>query len=214
VFRNPNGTFKGQTDIVHGGSNVPLVGNTPGSGFIQGPFNFARLVTSGIDFDLAYRTRISDDVRLNLRGVLNYTFKKNLHSDVNAPDFIDRILGETGDPVWAANVSANLEYKIFNFGYRLRVIGKTTSFGAAWETQHPLQGRPPTDPDAFPVVMYPEVFYHDVRIDINATKRFKFYMGVDNVFDRLPPFELLGNEAGVPFNPTGRFFYGGVEVKF
>jgi hypothetical protein len=30
----------------------------------------------------------------------------------------------------------------------------------------------------------------------------------------LPPYDLLGNEAGDPFSPTGRFFYAGATFKF
>jgi outer membrane receptor protein involved in Fe transport len=40
-------------------------------------------------------------------------------------------------------------------------------------------------------------------------------MGVDNVTNRLPPFELTGNEGPAAIYPnTGRFFYAGAEVEF
>ena len=38
-------------------------------------------------------------------------------------------------------------------------------------------------------------------------------MGVDNAFDRLPPFDLLGVESG-SISPVGRFFYAGATANF
>lgn len=40
------------------------------------------------------------------------------------------------------------------------------------------------------------------------------YLGVDNIFDQLPPYDLLGTEGGNPYNPTGRAFYVGVKVRY
>lgn len=49
---------------------------------------------------------------------------------------------------------------------------------------------------------------------MSPNERFRFYVGVDNAFDKLPPYDLPGNEGGDPFSPVGRFFYAGAEVKF
>lgn len=211
VFRNPNGTFLGQSDVSHGGTTVSL---TPtGASFISGPFNFARQITSGIDIDMAYRHNFSADTTLNLRGIVTHTFIKNNFTDVTDPTFAQRQLSTLGDPEWQGQISANLIKGAFNFGYRMRYIGKQTI--GTYETQNPFQGRPAQNPDAFPFVYYPAVTYHDFRLDIAANnKRFGFYIGVDNAFDKLPPYDLQGTEAGDPFSPVGRFFYAGFEVKF
>jgi outer membrane receptor protein involved in Fe transport len=65
-----------------------------------------------------------------------------------------------------------------------------------------------------PRVWYPNYTYHDFRLDISPNNRFRFYFGIDNAFDKRPPFDLLGVEAGSPYDPVGRFFYAGAEVKF
>jgi outer membrane receptor protein involved in Fe transport len=211
VFRNPNGTFKGQNDVIHGGSTISL---TPtGPSFVSGPFNFARQITSGIDVDASYRTRLSSNVSLNLRSIVTHTFKKNNFTDVTDPTFAQRQLSVLGDPQWQGQISANLIFGIANFGYRMRYIGRQV-VSTAYETQNSFQGRPPTNPDAFPRVWYPDAAYHDFRIDLTVSSRYRFYIGVDNAFDKLPPFDLLGNEAGDPFSPVGRFLYAGAEVKF
>ncbi len=210
VFRNPNGTFAGQSDVNHGGGTVSL---TPtGPSVLITSFNFAKLVTSGIDFDLAYRHLIANGTTLSLRGIVTNTFKKNQYADVNNPGFRDRILSELGDPAWQGQLSANLEFSKFNLGYRMRYVGKQTI--GAYETQHSLQGRPPTNPDAFPRIWYPALTFHDVRLDINPTKKYRLYVGVDNVLDQLPPLDLLGTESGTVASPVGRFFYAGVTLNY
>jgi outer membrane receptor protein involved in Fe transport len=209
VNRNANGTFAGQSNVLHGGGTVSF--DPTGPAVLITSFNFAKLETSGLDFDASYRRKIGGDVTLSLRGILSYVIKKNQYVDVNDPNFQDRILGELGDPAWQGQLSANLERGWLNFGYRLRYVGKQTV--GAYETQHPLQGRPATNPDAFPVIWYPESFFHDFRLDVNPSKKYRVYFGVDNAFDRLPPFDLLGVESGAP-SPVGRFFYVGATVNF
>jgi outer membrane receptor protein involved in Fe transport len=209
VFRNPNGTFAGQSDVNHGGGTVSL---TPtGPSVLITSFNFARLVTSGIDLDMAYRRNLGNGVTLSLRGILNNTFKKDQYADITNPNFRDRILSELGDPAWQGQFSTNLEVSKFNFGYRMRYIGKQTV--GLYETQHSLQGRAPTNPDAFPRVWYPAQTIHDLRVDYNPTRKYRLYVGVDNVLDRLPPYDLLGTESGSVVGPVGRFYYAGLTLN-
>jgi len=206
------GTFAGQFNKVVGGVTLEIPGPTSPS-FFQQPFNFARLETSGIDVDAAYRTRLGGNVTLNLRGILSWVEKRNSFSVVTDPNFADRIKSELGDPEWSANFSANVDFGIFDVGYDLRWIGQQTI--GAFEDQNSFQGRPPRNADAFPIVNYPSVFYHNFRLGFEPVERFKFYMGVDNAFDRLPPFGLAGTGAGSAiYEPVGRFFYAGAQVKF
>jgi outer membrane receptor protein involved in Fe transport len=116
-----------------------------------------------------------------------------------------------GDPKYQGQLSANIITKTFNLGYRIRYIGKTTIF--TYETQNSFDGRPPQKIDANPIVFYPASTYQDFRLDITPTGRFKFYVGVDNAFDKLAPYDLLGTEGGSPYDPVGRFFYAGVDFK-
>ena len=209
VFRNPNGTFAGQSDVNHGGGTVAL---TPtGPSVLITSFNFAKLITSGIDFDMAYRHRIADGATLSLRGIVTNVFKKNQYADVTNPGFRDRILNELGDPAWQGQLSTNLELSKFNLGYRMRYIGKQT-VALAYETQHSLQGRPPTNPDALSKIWYPAQTFHDLRVDWNPSKKYRFYVGVDNVLDQLPLYDLLGVESGSP-SPVGRFYYAGLTLN-
>jgi outer membrane receptor protein involved in Fe transport len=208
VFRNPNGTFAGQSNVIHGGTTFSFTPTGPAA--LITSFNFAKLETAGIDFDAAYRHRIMNKVTLNLRGILTHTFYKNLFSDILDPTFKDRILGELGDPAWQGQLSTTVDIGKVSLGHRVRYIGKQT-VALTYETQHEFQGRPPTNADAFPRVWYPELWSHDFRVDVKVTPRHRLYAGVDNAFDRLPPFDLLGVEAG-SISPVGRFFYVGAVL--
>jgi outer membrane receptor protein involved in Fe transport len=209
VFRNPNGTFAGQSDVIHGGGTVTLP--VTGPSVLITSFNFAKLVTNGIDFDVAYRRSLAPGVSVDLRGILTHTFKKDQYVDVNDPTFRDQILFELGDPAWQGQLSTTLNIGKFSIGHRVRYVGKQTI--GAYETQHSIQGRPATNPDAFPVVWYPELWFQDFRVDFKPTNKYRFYVGVDNAFDRLPPLDLLGTESGAP-SPVGRFLYAGATVTF
>ena len=64
------------------------------------------------------------------------------------------------------------------------------------------------------MVYYPEAFYHSIQVGLNATERFRFYVGVDNLTDFKPPYDLIGTAAGDPYDNIGRFFYAGFKANF
>jgi len=206
------GTFAGQSNKVIGGTSFEIPGELSPSFFSQ-PFNYAKLETSGVDLDASYRARLGGRVELNLRGIVSWVKDKNSYSVVTDPNFADRIKSELGDPEWEGVFKANLDFGAVDFGYDLRYIGRQTI--GEYETQNSFQGRPPENADAFPRVYYPEVFYHDIRFGVEVEDDFRFYLGVDNVFDRLPPFGLLGTGDGSAiFDARGRFFYAGARATF
>jgi len=212
LSRRPDGTFAGQSSRILNGvpESLPVIGDS----FRAGPFNFARLETSGIDFDLNYRTEVFDGVRLDARLLLSYLIKRTQFTDITQPDFADRLKSELGDPAWASTFRLGLDFGDFDLGYELRYIGKQTT-APDFEDQNAFNGDPARDPDAYPFTFYPDVFYHDVRVGLDVNERFRFYGGVDNLFDRLPPFGINGTtQGGGIFSTTGRFFYAGVDVNF
>jgi outer membrane receptor protein involved in Fe transport len=216
VFRRADGTFRGQAGINIGGVLVEYPASDIGPSFFQQGFNFARLATSGIDLDVAYRSRIADSVLLNLRGIVSWVRNRENFTDVTQPDFSTRLHGTLGDPVWAASLTANLDFGEFDLQYNFRYVGRQTI--AAWNTQNPHQGRPPTNPDAFPEIFYPAITYSNLRLGFEPDRsRFRFYLGIDNVLDQMPPARsgLTGTGAGGAIYPiTGRFFYAGADIRF
>ena len=213
VSRLPNGTLAGQRTVFHGGGAVVTLDN-PGFSSLGRPFNYARQKTSGIDFDVNYRREFGDGLGLNLRSIVSYLIKRDNYTDITRPDFINRQKSELGDPEWRFQLSANLDVGDVNFGYKMQFIGKQILNTFEYETFFPLQGRAPLNPDATPIAYYPNTTYHDLRVEFKVSEGSQFYVGVDNVLDQLPPFDLLGTEGGSPYDPTGRFFYAGAKIKF
>lgn len=212
VFRNPDGTFQGQSNRQVGGTTVNFP--TTGQSFLAGPFNFARQETAGIDIDATYNTEFFGAIDARFRTIVSYVLKRNNFTDINQPEFADRLKSELGDPAWAASFNADVSYEDFAVNYNLRYVGKQT-IAAEFETQNSFQDRPAENPDAFPRVFFPDVAYHSFRLSYTHDENFRVYGGVDNVFDKLPPFGQLGTGGGSAiFDNVGRYFYAGIQVDF
>lgn len=192
-----------------------------GTSFLQQPFNFVSQKTSGVDVDIAYRKKITGDLTLNLRSLISWVEKREQFTSVTVPTQSTRILSTLGDPEWQGAFTANLESKTWDFTYNARYVGKQMLLGVTYETIRPWQGRQPTNPDIRPFDFYKPIVYHNIRVGMKAAKDFRFYMGIDNLTNELPPYDLTGTEnpsatgqSGAVYPNTGRFFYAGAEFKF
>ncbi len=212
ISRLPDGTLAGQNNVFHNGNVVVL--NNPGFASLGQPFNYAKTETRGIDADLGYNRDLSDNASISFRGIASYLIARDTYTNVTDPTFRNRIKSELGDPEWRFQLSTKLTLGDFSFGHKMQYIGKQILNCCGYETFFGIDGRAPLDPDAAPFAYYPERWYHDVRFEFDATDEYKFYLGIDNVTDTLPPYDLLGTEAGSPYDPTGRFFYAGFRAKF
>jgi outer membrane receptor protein involved in Fe transport len=113
----------------------------------------------------------------------------------------------------------------------MRYIGKMftslyenfNALNSACPTPGSLVNCPPNNLDAISIRRYPEVFYHDLRLEWNLDRRFQFYVGVDNALNTHPPFGLsgTGNAAGdrgggtaAIYDAFGRKVYSGFRARF
>jgi outer membrane receptor protein involved in Fe transport len=177
---------------------------------IQTSFNFAKQTSRGIDFDLSYRHRFANGSRVNLRGIATYTLERTNFTDFNNPNFGNRILSELGDPVFSGTLIAGYGIGKFDLKYTLQYIGSMTDF--AYEDTHSFEGRPPQNADVANIVDTGAVWYHNIRLDYTINK-YNFYLGVDNVFNKLPPLGLTGAGGGSGiYSNFGRMVYAGVVM--
>jgi outer membrane receptor protein involved in Fe transport len=187
---------------------------------IETGFNFAKRTARGIDFDLNYRRTFANGNRLSLRGIATYTLERTNFEDIVHPTVGNRILSELGDPVFSGTLIAGYGVGKFDFQYTARYIGSMTDF--AFEDTH--QFAPACNPDtgACPpfnsdVADHPNtgaVWYSDIRANYTI-HNYQFYVGVDNVFNRLPPLRLTGAGSGSGiYSDIGRFFYAGAVLTF
>lgn len=215
----------GAQTILNQCVDLPSINNNPycalinprnSDGTFQSPallssgINFARQDASGIDFELGYRKTFSNGNRLNFRAIATRVIKRVNFTSPTSPDFGNQVLGNLGDPKWAAN--ANVTYSIGNFDIRYSVnyVGKGTI--GSWENYFSFEGRPPQNADSTREVWYPSALYHAVRLNMKVKKDFNFYIGADNLFDKKPPLGLLGTGGGEPYDSIGRYMYAGATV--
>ena len=135
--------------------------------------------------------------------------------DPTDPGFADQINVELGDPQDAFNWNNNLKFGRFTLGYQMRYISKMLLNTAQFEFFFRKQGRTPSNPDWAERKFYPSVFYHDVRLGVDATKDLNVYFGIDDVTNKKPPLGNtgIGGGSGI-YRNIGRFFYAGAVVKF
>lgn len=206
-----NGVFAGQSTRTLPNLNT-INFPTTGNAFVNQPYNFAALLRRGVDFDASYTHRLPGDVRMSFRTILTLLLQSENFSYLTQPDRSDKIDETFGDPRWRASWNANFDWKKWGIEYSGTYVGRQTIL--SWETQFSHQGRGPTNPDARPIKWYPSQITHNVRVNFDPVSYLRIYLGVDNIGNKLPPYDLSGIEAGSPYDPTGRYFYGGVEARF
>lgn len=201
------------------GPNGEAPGAILGNSLINAPLNFASRVRRGIDVNVTYRTNITQDVRLDANLIYVHNFQISNFESATNPDFENRILGEIGDPRNEFRLDTDISYKDFTFGYRLHYIGPM--FIGAAENVRTVNGVPPQNLDAFVPTHYPAITYSDLRFEWNIrngvgfARSLKFYFGVDNVFNRIPPLGTTATGAGTAiYDFEGRTFYGGFRAQF
>ncbi len=209
-----NYTFLGQTGRTIDQSQFQFDRSGNGISFINQPFNFAALKTNGIDFDVQYAKRFSENASLNASFTASYVINRLNYAYIAEPDRFDRLNSTLGDPNWQARFNINGKVGLIDFGYTARYVGRQIVSSLSYETFFASQGRPALNPDARPFVYYSPIVYHDARIGVNATDKFRLYFGVDNITNQLPPYELTGTGNDAIYPNIGRFLYAGVEARF
>lgn len=182
----------------------------PSPALLSAGVNFAKQTSKGIDFDVSYVHRFSNGLRLNTRGIATYTMERNNFIDPTNPKFADRQLSELGDPVFSGTLISGLGLGKFDLRYTFRYLGSMTVWN--YEDTHSFQGRPANNPDVADRIRTGAVTYHDIRLGFTIP-HYQFYLGVDNVFNRMPPLGLTGAGGGSGlYSNIGRFFYAGAVV--
>jgi outer membrane receptor protein involved in Fe transport len=205
------------------GPNGELAGAVLGNSLVVAPLNFAKREAQGIDVNLSYRTRLTDDVTLGTNLIYVHTIKRSNFEDPTNPDFENRILSELGDPKDEFRFDMDVGFQQFTFGYRLHFIGK--QFTSSYEAfRDGINGLPASNIDAISPQQYPIITYSDFRLEWNVDQAngpagrdssLQFYVGVDNAFNQLPPLGSTATGAGSAiYDFRGRSFYAGARARF
>ena len=210
------------------GPKLELPGQILFNTLVAGPQNFARRVRRGLDIEAAYRTNLGGDVKMATRLIYSHGFTNSNFENPTLPNFENRILEELGDPQDEFTWKMDLTKGPVTFGYSMHYIGPmyTSTFEAfnalqsACSTSGATTVCPPLNLDAIEPQKYPTVIYHNIRMEYNVkgvgiAKAMKFYVGVDNVANKLPPFGTTATGSGSAiYAIRGRNFYAGAQVNF
>ncbi|MHA6723331.1 TonB-dependent receptor domain-containing protein [Sphingomonas sp. RS2018] len=174
--------------------------------------NFAKLKASGIDTNISYRRNFGWGV-LQANAIWTRVLQRSNFTNPATPSFEDVLLGELGDPKNQVNFSTSLKIGNVTVGYEMRWIDRM--FLNTYEDYNGVNGLPPQNADYAPVTYYPDVFYHDFRLAADVSDKFNIYLGIDNAFNKQPPFGATGVGAGSGiYDVRGRYGYVGVVAKF
>jgi len=212
---NLNNQFCGlfQRAGVGGGPNGEVQYQILEGSLQQVVLNYAKLKARGINTELTYRHDIAGFGTVGTRLTYTHTIQRDEFLNPADPGRANRIRGELGDPKDAFNWNVDVKRGKVTLNYELRYIGHQVL--NAYENVFSVQGRPPENADYADRVYYPAVIYHNLRAGVDVNSSFNFYIGCDNVTNRLPPFGLTGvtDGSGI-YDPRGRFFYSGLVAKF
>ena len=210
-----------------GGPDGEAPGELLSGSLLQVPLNFAALKRRGVDVELAYRQSIGENSRIDTRFIYTHQLENSNFTDPSRPEFENRILGELGDPQDEFRWDVDFTFGDFTLGYQMQYIGSQVL--NLYEDFFPLDtactpaGCPPNNLDYADIRKYPDVFYHDLRFEwrvrgsegIRGDNDMNFYVGVDNIFDKEPPFGLtgVGGGSGI-YKIRGRNYYAGFRARF
>ena len=213
------------------GDQPGWVSGDPSNALVSAGQNFAKRERKGIDVNASYRTKLfNGKAILDTNLIYVHTFKMSDFQNPADPTFENQLLSELGNPDHEFRLDTDIKVGKLTFGHRVRYIAPMylnlyedfnnldTACGSA--------GCPPNDEDWADTKRFPAVWYHDIRATwdtgpIGFSNNIQLYLGVDNVFDKHPPFGSSATGAGPGGNGStsiydirGRNFYGGFKARF
>ncbi len=191
--------------------------------------NIASFETSGVDVNLRYGRALNllPDDRLDFNLLYTYLIKQNQTPLIGEPQLKERGQlggGERLGPGFKHKGNARLTYTVggFTASWQTTYLGSIKAernFNAADITDDPTEQAQLND-----INNVGARFYHDaqLRYAVGENRRFEFYVGVDNVLDKKPPFipapfipNITGTETAADvYDPFGRRFYAGAQIRF
>lgn len=199
------------------GPNGELPGQILFNTLFSGPQNFAARIRRGLDVQAAYRRDLFNKIRLDTNVIYTHVFQNSNFENPSNPAFENRLLSELGDPQDEFRWDVDLTRGRVTLGYQMHYI--SDMYTSTFENFNSLNFQAPLNADAIEVKKYPDVFYHNLRLDYRFAPRskqdIKLTLGVDNVFDRKPPYGTTATGAGSAiYSIRGRAYYAGIRAKF
>jgi outer membrane receptor protein involved in Fe transport len=174
--------------------------------------NYAKLKARGIDTQLRYAGSLFGQVELATALTWSRALQNDEYFLPDDPKRANQRLLEASFPRDSMVWDASLRRGRIALGYQLRYIGKAVLND--YEDTYAKQGRDPQNADYAEVRFIGDAFYHDLRLAFTPQDGHEFYLGVDNIGNRLPPAGLTGAGASSGlYDVRGRYFYAGARFE-
>lgn len=192
-----------------------LIGRDPNTGGITNalmPYlNIGGYRTAGIDVQVDWNVRLADvgigdgGAKFGISSVVNYLDTYKVQNQPGSPfqEFGDTIAGVATLPRWRSTTSVTLGDSRIGGLLRWRHIGGMTDASHVTNPSSTIPGVPAYD-------------YFDLSLHIEATKRFGFRFGVNNLGNREPPVVsgVLGQTDTGTYDVLGRTYYLSATARF
>ncbi len=163
--------------------------------------NFAKLETSGVDFQASYRFSLgANNFNLGISG--NWTEKLNRFFDPLDSTLVNPARGEFGVPEWSGLGTFSWNRKDFTLNYQVQYVGQQAA-ASAIEIER-------INTEFGPAGFAPEYWVHNVAASLKVANKITFTGGVNNLTDRQP----FRSAAAYPVSGMGRFFFVGAQVRY
>ncbi|WP_085299738.1 TonB-dependent receptor [Cognaticolwellia mytili] len=167
------------------------------------PMNAANEKVAGIDVNVKYKTEYN-----SYQLALNWDVTRLLNHENTAFDgaetevLLGKITADRGSfSKWKSNIQISVATQDYKFNYSIRYIGKADD----------ENGGGPIGSSV------PSVFYHDIQASYAMSNDLIFSAGIDNIFDKQPPFLTSTNDANTDvftYDTIGRRGYVKVNYDF
>lgn len=145
------------------------------------PMNAANEKVAGIDVNVKYKTEYNGyQLSLNWDVTRLLTHENTAFDGAETEVLLGKITADRGSYAkWKSNIQASVATQDWKFNYSIRYIGKADD----------ENGGGPIGSSV------PSIFYHDIQASYAMSDDLVFSAGIDNVFDKQPPFLTSTNDA-------------------
>ncbi|WP_430637225.1 TonB-dependent receptor domain-containing protein [Sphingomonas hankookensis] len=170
--------------------------------FTVAPQNVARFSTAGLDVNMSYAFDAGSAGRFNLRLIGNYLDKLEFIGTPGAPVTDRRQESAFRAPKYSANADLTWSLDNVTVNYGLNFLDKTLRYANLTNQSNP-------DVVASEYKYIKAMWQHDIYVSVDATDRFQFYTGVNNVFGQKADIADTTYAQQI----IGRYFFAGARMK-
>ena len=160
------------------------------------PMNAAKEKVAGIDVNLKYKTEYNGyQLSLNWDVTRLLTHENTAFDGAETEVLLGKITADRGSfAKWKSNIQASLATQDWKFNYSIRYIGKADDENGGGPIGSSVAS----------------IFYHDIQASYAMSDDLIFSAGIDNLFDKQPPYLTSWNDANTDvftYDTVGRRGY-------